>query len=58
MLVLVVDDDDDGEDEEVDEEKDGVERTFTSSAVDMRIINERSSRISTTWASYIRLFEK
>ena len=27
---------------------DGVERTFTSSAVDMRMINERSSRISTT----------
>ena len=56
-IAAAVDDDGDGDDE-FKCETDGVERIFTSSAVDIRMINERSSRISTTWASYTRLLEK
>jgi hypothetical protein len=32
----------------MDDDDDGVERTLTSSAVDINMIKERSSRISTT----------
>ena len=43
---------------DVNESYNGVERILTSSAVDIKIIKDKSSRISKTCELYIRLFEK